>query len=44
MKKKIEPLRLKRETVVNLQQSNLPAVVGGYVQTWAPSFCNYCVH
>ncbi len=44
MKKKAEVLRLKRETVVKLDQKALPTVIGGVLPSGAPSFCNYCIH
>jgi hypothetical protein len=44
MKKKAEVLRLKRETVVKLEEKALPAVNGGVFPSGAPSFCNYCIH
>lgn len=40
-KKKVEHLRIRRETIVNLKPKDLPAIAGGGLPT-GPSYCNLC--
>jgi hypothetical protein len=42
MKKRVESLRLRRETVANLNPNDLPTVAGGSSKTIWPSICTRC--
>lgn len=42
MKKKIESLRLRRETVIKLQPNDLTTAAGGTSKTVWPSICTRC--